>query len=50
MQVNEASKSALHNEVLVVPESIRLPATGFDGKKNTDTYDIITRQQHSGRN
>lgn len=33
MQMDEASKSALHNEVLVVTESIRLPATGFDGKK-----------------
>jgi hypothetical protein len=33
MQMDVASKSALHNEVLVVPESIRLPAAGFDGRK-----------------
>jgi hypothetical protein len=33
MQMDEASKSALHNEVLVLPETIRLPATGFE-KKN----------------
>jgi hypothetical protein len=32
MQMDEPSKSALHYEVLVVTETIRLPVTGFDGQ------------------
>jgi len=42
MQMDETSKSALYSEVLVVPESIKLPATGFDGG-GILLYDSITR-------